>query len=175
MKVQTLNPPHFDGGVRGPDLVRWIHDRERVLPGTDKGRAALPGGITGAQHTDGWVIFRGLQVVQVVPEEVHSYWFSELLPDGTTRTGAYEVTDSAWKASFSQRHLADQRHFILVFYDELVEVSLYSVQASFASPSIRSFRIMPLEMTTPNHALHSNGSVTSLFQCASTQLAVAGR
>ena len=44
------------------------------------------------------------------------------MPDGTKHTGVYEVSESAWKASFSQRHLADQRHFILVFYGELVEV-----------------------------------------------------
>lgn len=122
MKVQPITTPHFGYDGRGPSLTRWIQDRECVLPGTDKGRAPLPGGITGAEHTEGWVFFQGLQVVQTVPEEVHSYWFFELLPDGTKHTGAYEVTDSTWKASFSQRHLADQRHFILVFYDDLVEV-----------------------------------------------------
>ncbi len=93
MKVNPISTPHFGYDGRGPELVRWIHDRELVLPGEDEGRRPLPGGISGAQHAEGWVIFQGLQVVQTVPEEVHSYWFFELLPDGTTHTGAYEVTD----------------------------------------------------------------------------------
>lgn len=122
MNVQPISTPHFGYDGRGPSLMRWIHDRERVLPGTDKGRKKLPGHITGAEHTEGWVVFQGLQVLQTVPEEVHSDWFFELLPSGTKHTGVYEVIGSAWKASFNQQHLADQRHFILVFYDDLVEV-----------------------------------------------------
>ena len=122
MNVQPIRTPHFGYDGRGPELVRWIHDRELVLPGSDQGRAPLPGGITGAQHTEGWIIFQGLQVVQTAPEEVHSYWFFELLAENAKHTGAYRVTDSTWKASFHQRHLANQRHFILVFYDHLVEL-----------------------------------------------------
>lgn len=122
MRVQPFTTPHFGYDGRGPELVRWIHDRELVLPGSDKGRAPLPGSIVGAEHAAGWVIFQGLQVVQTVPEEVHSYEFFESLPDGTKHTGVYEVSGSVWKASFRQLHLADQRHFILVFYDGLVEV-----------------------------------------------------
>jgi len=122
MKVQPISTPQFGYDGRGPSLARWIHDRECVLTGTDKGRATLPGHIIGAEHSEGWVVFQGLQVLQTVPEEVHSYWFFELLPSDAKHTGVYEVSDSAWKASFDQRHLADQRHFILVFYDDLVEV-----------------------------------------------------
>jgi len=68
------------------------------------------------------VVFEGLQVFQTVPEEVHSYWFFDQLPPGAQHTGVYEIIDSAWKATFSQLHLKDQKHFVLVFYDKLVEV-----------------------------------------------------
>jgi hypothetical protein len=68
-----------------------------------------------------WVIFDGLQVIQVVPEEVHSYWFlSE--DESHARTGVWEVLDSEWLASFSQLHLAGHKHFVIEFYDDLVEV-----------------------------------------------------
>src|SRR5437899_183939 len=100
MTVRPTTTQHFAYDGRGPELTRWIHDRERVVPGSDKGRAGLPGHITGAEHCAGWVIFQGLQVLQTVPEEVHSYWFFELMPSGTKHTGVYEVSDSAWKASF---------------------------------------------------------------------------
>ena len=122
MIVRPISTPYFDYDGRGPILTRWIHDRECVIPGSDAGRAPLPGHIVGAEHSEGWVIFQRLQVIQIIPEEVHSYWFFDLLPSGAVHTGAYEVVDSSWKASFSQRHLADQQHFILAFYDDLVEV-----------------------------------------------------
>jgi hypothetical protein len=68
-----------------------------------------------------WVVFYGLQVVQLVPEEVHSYWHSAEYEPGT-RTGVWEVFESDWLARFHPRHLANHKHFILEFYDVLVEV-----------------------------------------------------
>ena len=122
MKVIPVTTTYFGYDGRGPTLRRWIHDRDLVLPGSDGGRGQLPGRIKGAEYDSSWVVFRGMQVTQIVPEEVHSYWFFGLLPENSKRTGAYEVIDSAWKASFHPRHLASQRHFVLVFYDDLVEV-----------------------------------------------------
>jgi len=79
------------------------------------------GSIHGAIAEDSWVIFSGLQVIQIVPEEVHSYWQDKYADPGVA-TCAWQVLDSAWMASFDQQHLANQHHFILVFYDEIVEV-----------------------------------------------------
>ena len=75
MQLQAIDNPHFGYDGRGPILTRWIHDRECILPGTDRGRATPPGDVIGAEHGEGWVIFERLQVFQTVPEEVHSYWF----------------------------------------------------------------------------------------------------
>src|SRR5262249_12633830 len=68
-----------------------------------------------------WVVFHGLQVIQMVPEEVHSYWHIASYKPGT-RSGVWEVVDSDWLASFNPRHLENHKHFVLEFYDDLVEV-----------------------------------------------------
>jgi len=145
MIVQPISNLYFAYDGRGPALTRWIYDREMVLPSTDRGRTGLRGHPIGAEHDMGWVVFQGLQVLQSVPEEVHSYWFESLLPSGTKHTGLYEVLNSTWKASFNQRHLASQRHFILAFYDEVLEVlcrSLVFGLAPSVSTIIRNSRIL---------------------------------
>lgn len=117
----------FDG--RGPEILRFIYDRDRIVPGTFTDRVQPPGNITGVEYvwferpTPSWVIFEGLQVVQIVPEEVCSYWShikGEVPPKGFS--GITEIRDSPWKAGFSQRHLQDARHFVLEFYDDIIEV-----------------------------------------------------
>ena len=117
----------FDG--RGPETCRFIYDRDRIAPGTFTDRAPPSGNITGVEYY--WFerpetsldIFDGLQVVQIVPEEVCSYWFHvgrEVPTKGFS--GITEIHDSPWKAGFAQRHLQDVRHFVLEFYDDIVEV-----------------------------------------------------
>ena len=68
-----------------------------------------------------WVVFHGLQVIQIVPEEVHSYWHRPS-SEPSTRSGVWEVVGSDWLASFNPRHLENHKHFVLEFYDDLVEV-----------------------------------------------------
>jgi hypothetical protein len=58
----------------------------------------------------------------VVPEEMCSYWFTKLVASTESRVGIYVVEDSVWLRSFSQRHLSKCRHFIPMFYDDIVEV-----------------------------------------------------
>lgn len=66
-------------------------------------------------------MFHGLQVFQRVPEEVYSYWHRELGAQ-TEGIGAFRIEDSSWLASFSKRHLGQHTHFVLEWYDDVVEV-----------------------------------------------------
>lgn len=63
-------------------------------------------------------------MIQIVPEEVHSYWHLKYLQHQSDRSLVWEIEDSQWLASFDPRHLQDKgyKHYILVFNDELVEV-----------------------------------------------------
>ena len=116
----------FDG--RGPEISRFICDRDTLEKGSFPDRRSLPGKIIGVEYSWferpnlAWVIFGGLQVVQIVPEEVCSYWFLEKIALPEQGVGIYEVKDSLWMRSFNPRHLAEHRHFVLQFYDDIVEV-----------------------------------------------------
>lgn len=141
MKLLPIKTEHFPFDGRGPSLIRWLYYSDLLFASTmwpDK-----PDGIHGAEYgippvlagsplpsttvavvdplqcPRAWVVFHGLQVIQIVPEEVHSYWH---LCESGTQSGAWEVLDSDWSAGFNPRHLANHRHFILEFYDDLVEV-----------------------------------------------------
>jgi len=143
MKPLPIETSHFAFDGRGPSLIRWLHHRDLLFAGTMWPDS--PDGIHGAEYgiaptiagsplpatsvavvdpiecSKAWVVFDGLQVIQIVPEEVHSYWHYEPEVRGN-RSGAWEVVDSEWLAAFHPRHLAGHRHFILEFDDELVEV-----------------------------------------------------
>ncbi|MFK7998586.1 MAG: hypothetical protein AB8H86_03275 [Polyangiales bacterium] len=107
----------FDG--RGPILRRWLWSEDLLLPDSSEGFQTLPKRCVGAQSEYGWVVFHGVQVLQSVPEEVHSYWHRALTEEGGA---AWRVESSTWLASFDQRHLAKCGHYILEFYDHIVEV-----------------------------------------------------
>ena len=141
MRVEAVHTRYFAHDGRGPELVRWLHQSDQLFEGTFWTDTADD--ICGADYamtplTDGgsppstsvvmsdpgsapccWVIFHGLQVLQLVPEEVHSHYHREHCAEAT---GAWRVHDSPWLTQFHPRHLADHQHFILEFYDELVEV-----------------------------------------------------
>jgi len=128
--MRAVPYPHelfgFDG--RGPEIHRFVHDRDALTHGTFTDRRPLPGSIIGIEyfwfeHPDlAWVIFKKMQVIQIVPEEVCSYWYSSHITEQKKGVGIYIVEDSQWLRSFSQRHLASCRHFILEFYDDIIEV-----------------------------------------------------
>lgn len=107
----------FDG--RGPILHRWLWFEDLLLPDSSAGFQTLPKSRVGAQSENGWVVFHGVQVVQSVPEEVHSYWHYDL---AKVRGAAWHVESSTWLASFDPRHLADCQHYIVEFYDHVIEV-----------------------------------------------------
>src|SRR5262245_28930970 len=123
VKRQLIHPittPHFIFDGRGPSLHRWLHQSDRLFEGTFWKHA--PDSIIGAEYSRytsdspgpgpwrtveardpaiadrAWVVFAGLQVVQFVPEEVHSYWHLDAATQ-TVRTGVWEVQDSAWIAT----------------------------------------------------------------------------
>jgi len=68
------------------------------------------------------VIFFSLQVIQIVPEEVHSYWRCGYADNSQKSTGVWIINDSEWLASFNPRHLENYNHYLFEFYDEIVEV-----------------------------------------------------
>ncbi len=144
MKAEPIATPYFGFDGRGPTLARWLNYSDLLFPGTFW--SDTPDGIHGAEYglpsttargpgpwtsvevadattaDRAWVIFHGLQVVQVIPHEVHSYWHRECAASEVRKTGAWEVFESVWLKSFAQGHLATSRHFLLEFYDDLVEV-----------------------------------------------------
>lgn len=127
-KITATEYFYFDG--RGCSLLRWIHDAELHLPESQEGFSPLAGSIKGVQYLfetdvstgEAWLIFYGLQVLQIVPEEVHSYWHREFADDNSHASGVWEVEDSEWIKSFAQRHLNNHQHYIVEFYDQIVEV-----------------------------------------------------
>lgn len=106
MFIKNITNTNFLYNGRGPVLTRWIHDKS--------------GFIIGAEHEFGWIVFKRLQVIQIVPHEVHSFWY--LTEGDTFDNGILEVEDSSWIKNFSPTHLTKCKHFILEFYDEIVEV-----------------------------------------------------
>ena len=143
MKLLPISTEDFAFDGRGPSLIRWLYFSDLLFPETFWPDS--PDGIRGAEYgippvlgsdpapsstvavvdsltcPRAWVVFHGLQVIQVAPEDVHSYWHYAEHKSGP-RSGASEVVESDWLAGFNARHLANHRHFILEFYDELVEV-----------------------------------------------------
>jgi hypothetical protein len=118
----NTNPIRLDGfetGGRGPALTRWLHDEVLYFPNSD---VLTTGAIVGAEYEDNWIIFDGLQITQIVPEEVHSYWHRELTTSEVQITGMWEVENSVWLKTFNQCHLTNHKHFVIEFYDEIVEI-----------------------------------------------------
>jgi hypothetical protein len=115
-------PDAFGPGGRGPELQQWLVDSDLLFGDSEAGFAPLTRSIAGAQVDGGWVVFHGLQVIQIVPEEVHSYWHLESEADPPSLSNVWCITDSTWLGSFAPRHLSNHEHYLLTFYDELAEV-----------------------------------------------------
>ncbi|WP_162786383.1 hypothetical protein [Hyphomonas sp. CACIAM 19H1] len=103
--------------------MRWLTDADLRFPGVGGFYDPPSGRIVGAQTHDHWVIFHGLQVVLIVPEEEHSAWHLEFRDQQHKMGCAWRMRDSVWKESFTQRHISDEHsHFVLQFHDEVVEL-----------------------------------------------------
>ena len=51
-------------------------------------------------------------------EEVHG----SILANGESRAAIFEVMDSQWLASLNQAHLAECKHYQVMFYDEIFDL-----------------------------------------------------
>ena len=120
--VPVEMPSAFGPDSRGPELERWLVDSDLLFPDSGEGFGPSRGDIAGAQIDGGWVVFGGLQVIQIVPEEVHSGWHVEMAHGRVTNWNICRVEDSPWLGAFDPRHLHSHHHFIVGFYDEVVEV-----------------------------------------------------
>ena len=128
MRLVPYSTDHFGFDGRGPEIHRFIRDCDTLKEGAFPERRKPPGKIIGVEYfwfkrpELQWVIFRKMQVIQIVPEEVCSYWFVPYVQEGTKGNGIYMVKDSAWLQSFSQRHLGSCNHYIFQFYDDIIEI-----------------------------------------------------
>jgi hypothetical protein len=144
--LSLITTPYFTFDGRGPTRTRWITQAALCLPETLSQMDIPLDDIVGAQYEaysaqadtycgPAWVIFSGIQVFLTVPEEVHSYWHRDLIDPGRPYTGVWQVSESTWMQLFHPRHLGDHHHFIIEFYDEIVEVicrNLVFGQGTFA-------------------------------------------
>jgi hypothetical protein len=91
MRVVPYSTDHFGFDGRGPEICRFIHDRDALKKGAFPERRPPPGNIIGVEYfwferpDAAWVIFKKGQVIQVVPEEVCSYWFANQDQETTYR------------------------------------------------------------------------------------------
>jgi hypothetical protein len=129
--IHPIATPFFQQDGRGPILSRWLRDSDLFLLDTWDDPAPLVGDIVGAEYIlppsaphggPAWVVFHGLQVLQIVPEEVHSYWHRSHLPRQSDQVAVWRVEHSLWMAGFDPRHLAGHQHFVLEWYDTVAEV-----------------------------------------------------
>ncbi len=122
MKVIPVFTPNFHWSGRGAELIRWLPYEE-----VRGGKHAQPeGGIYGALFSydleDRWVIFDGLQAILVAGEEVHSGWYMNLIDKNISRSWIWKVNESDWMKTFIPMHLSGHEHFVLEFYDDIVEI-----------------------------------------------------
>ena len=124
MRTKVYRTEHFGFDGRGESLLRWICDADILFPEPEVTDPFGPieGSIEGAQYYGGWVLFYGLQVIEIVPEEVHSYWHRDFVHGNPKETGIWEIEESDWIKTFNPLHLANHKHFVLEFYDDIVEV-----------------------------------------------------
>lgn len=136
MKSVRIEAPDHWNDVRGPDLVRWITDEDLRFSVIGGSYASAKGSINGALTHDYWVLFFQPQVIQVVPDEVHSGWYYEYKDDAEYGS-AWKILNSEWLKSFRSRHLTGYSHFLIRFYDEVLEVVCKDVvfgQTPFSLP-----------------------------------------
>lgn len=115
-------PDEFRGRGRGPELMSWIHSHELLFHDSHHGFSMDNGAIVGARTENSWVVFHGLQVIQVVLEEVHSYWHIGNNNCEPSDSCIFLISNSEWLASFNPRHLQGHSHFVIHFYDDVVEL-----------------------------------------------------
>ncbi len=123
MQAVPLETKYFSWDGRGPILERWLTRSDSDPIGCHYTFDANYTEIT-SNEQEAWVIFEELQVIQIVPEEVHANWQWEY-QDNSSKirfNGIWIIEDSHWLKSFNPQHLKNHNHYILEFYDDIVEV-----------------------------------------------------
>lgn len=114
--MKTVGRNEFLGDGRGPELDSFVWSADgRTLIGAEYRNADNPA----LRH----VLFRGVQVVMVTPEEV--------IPESSflgARTYAADLGRSGWLQSFAPQHLAKCSHYRFLFYDELLDVICETIE-----------------------------------------------
>jgi hypothetical protein len=124
--MKPILPELFYHDGRGPELVsvHWS-GRGQVLEAID----FMP---PDAETRDDiyHLTFTGLQVVEIIPEEVADFEDGGLCDALIAHRPAalFDAGKSKWLSSFSQRHLGKCSHFRIMFYDELFEVIAVEVR-----------------------------------------------
>lgn len=109
--ARQIGEEHFTPVGRGPELQRIVW----TAPGTH---------VRGVEYFDPndeytaanlrHVVFHGVQVTMVTPEEVAAL--------GARTPGCTDLGRSPWLESFALAHLGRCRHFRLQFYDQYLDV-----------------------------------------------------
>ena len=104
---------HHDG--RGPELQAVIWDyRGQILRGFEYFNPEDEYTTENLRHLK----LEKVEVYSMAGEEVHKH----IAANGKTKAAIFQIVDSAWKASFQQRHLQDCEHYQIMFYDEIFDV-----------------------------------------------------
>jgi hypothetical protein len=125
MKPQVVAVPHpdvFRPSGQSPVLRRWLYYEDLQFPEAHPGFQFEPKSIRGGVIDDGWVIFHGLQVLCIVPEEVHTYWHHEAQASEAETGNIWLVRGSQWLASFAPSHLGRCSHYVMECHDQVIEV-----------------------------------------------------
>jgi len=122
MECINIDAPEEWGDIRGPDLVRWITDSDLRFSGIENVYGPARGDIMGALSHNHWVLFHGLQVIKIIPDEVHSAWHYDFMHENEEFSSAWKIDNSQWIKTFNPRHLENHSHFLIRFYDDVIEV-----------------------------------------------------
>ena len=121
MISKAINRPNFSYCTHGGTLINWIYDSDLRFQETNDIKSSSTGFINGFECHNEWVLFHGLQVMQLVPEEVHSDWHAKYR-ENEEYVQVYEILDSEWIKTFRQRHLKDHSHFVMRTENYVLEV-----------------------------------------------------
>jgi hypothetical protein len=115
MKAIPLFESHFYHDGRGPELQRviWkfdgvmLHGFEFYNPDDKHSEDNLRN-----------LSFEKIEAFSMSGEEVHG----GILANGETNAAIFEVQGSTWLSLLNQSHLADCKHYQIMFYDEIYDV-----------------------------------------------------
>lgn len=115
-------PSMFITKGRGRRLKRWLLYEDILFAETHKDFIFEPKTIYGAIIENAWVIFYNIQVIQIVPQEVHSYWHLDLPNQSSVYSNITMIENSFWIKQFNPIYLSKCSHYVIEFLDHVVEI-----------------------------------------------------